>query len=494
MDSLKFNFEDVIIKSTYFQQRLEELMCLLQPSFYCVKLVVKVIVHGPDGCGKRLLARTSAKNLSLDFHEFRVSDLFDENIVGTEKKVRSAFNSIDLSRPNLIYWSGYEIFQKLEEPELERIAQCIRESIDALTTTDKNQPIVFIASTDDFLKVKSSALSNLFHYDVPIKSASKDQAQELINLILTDANLKSTSCDIVESEIGDLFLGNIIDFIARNEIDACFGPKLAQGESSTNGQVHWGDVGGLSEVKKEVIDTIQLSLRYPQLKKAGLRRTGILLYGPPGTGKTLIAKAIATECNLNFIGIKGPELLNEYVGQSEDNIRRLFARAREASPSIIFFDEIDSLAPNRGQAGDSGGVMDRMVSQLLAEMDGIGKNEDVFVIGATNRKDLVDPSLLRPGRFDKVLEVPLPTSRESRLQILNALVRKMKLSDDVDLERLESTIIPPGLSGADLQGLCSKAMQRTIDRCAEQVDNGHVNEDDVDIVTTMDDFLCSIQS
>lgn len=493
MDSIKFNFEDVLVKTTYFQQRLEDLMCLLQSSFYCVKLVVKVIVHGPDGCGKRLLAKLAAKHLNLEFLEFRVSDFFDENIVGTEKRVKSAFNNIDLSRPNLIYWAGYDILKKLDEPDLDRIAHCIDESIDALKRADKNQPIAFIASTHDYLEVKSSPLSSLFHYDIPVRPATKDQAQELIDSIFRDAQLGATSCYVDESDIGEFFLGNIIDFISRNELETHSKLKQPQKDSSTNEQIHWADVGGLSEVKKEVIDTIQLSMKYPQLRKAGLKRTGILLYGPPGTGKTLIAKAIATECKLNFIGIKGPELLNEYVGQSEDNVRRLFSRARESSPSIIFFDEIDSLAPNRGQAGDSGGVMDRMVSQLLAEMDGIGKSEDVFVIGATNRKDLVDPSLLRPGRFDKVLEVPLPKSRESRMQILSALMRKMKLSDDVDLGKLES-LIPPNMSGADIQGLCSKAMQRTIDRCVEQVDDGHIHEHEVEIITTMDDFLCSVQS
>lgn len=166
--------------------------------------------------------------------------------------------------------------------------------------------------------------------------------------------------------------------------------------------VTWDDVGGLASVKSDILDTIQLPLEHPELFSDGLKkRSGILLYGPPGTGKTLLAKAVATSCSLNFFSVKGPELLNMYIGESEANVRRVFQRARDAKPCVIFFDELDSVAPKRGNQGDSGGVMDRIVSQLLAELDGMaGSKEgtDVFVIGATNRPDLLDPALLRPGR------------------------------------------------------------------------------------------------
>lgn len=166
--------------------------------------------------------------------------------------------------------------------------------------------------------------------------------------------------------------------------------------------VTWDDVGGLASVKSEILDTIQLPLDHPELFSDGLKkRSGVLLYGPPGTGKTLLAKAVATSCSLNFFSVKGPELLNMYIGESEANVRRVFQRARDAKPCVIFFDELDSVAPKRGNQGDSGGVMDRIVSQLLAELDGMAEGKggaDVFVIGATNRPDLLDPALLRPGR------------------------------------------------------------------------------------------------
>jgi peroxin-6 len=166
--------------------------------------------------------------------------------------------------------------------------------------------------------------------------------------------------------------------------------------------VTWDDVGGLASVKNDILDTIQLPLQHPELFASGMKqRSGILLYGPPGTGKTLLAKAVATSCSLNFFSVKGPELLNMYIGESEANVRRIFQRAREAKPCCVFFDELDSVAPKRGNQGDSGGVMDRIVSQLLAELDGMAEGSgasDVFVIGATNRPDLLDPALLRPGR------------------------------------------------------------------------------------------------
>jgi peroxin-6 len=165
------------------------------------------------------------------------------------------------------------------------------------------------------------------------------------------------------------------------------------------------------------------------------KRSGILLYGPPGTGKTLLAKAIATEYSLNFFSVKGPELLNMYIGESEANVRRVFQRARDARPCVVFFDELDSVAPKRGNQGDSGGVMDRIVSQLLAELDGMSSGDGgggengaaaggVFVIGATNRPDLLDPALLRPGRFDKMLYLGVSDTHEKQLNIMMALTRK----------------------------------------------------------------------
>lgn len=212
-----------------------------------------------------------------------------------------------------------------------------------------------------------------------------------------------------------------VDHARKNFADAIGAPKIPN--------VSWDDVGGLTNVKDAVMETIQLPLERPELFAKGMKkRSGILFYGPPGTGKTLLAKAIATEFSLNFFSVKGPELLNMYIGESEANVRRVFQRARDARPCVVFFDELDSVAPKRGNQGDSGGVMDRIVSQLLAELDGMSDGEDggggVFVIGATNRPDLLDAALLRPGRFDKMLYLGVSDTHEKQFTIMEALTRK----------------------------------------------------------------------
>ncbi|PSK35294.1 hypothetical protein C7M61_004752 [Candidozyma pseudohaemuli] len=254
---------------------------------------------------------------------------------------------------------------------------------------------------------------------------------------------------------------------ARNQFSDSIGaPRIPN--------VKWEDIGGLDTVKGEILDTIDMPLKHPELFSNGLKkRSGILFYGPPGTGKTLLAKAIATNFSLNFFSVKGPELLNMYIGESEANVRRVFQKARDAKPCVIFFDELDSVAPKRGNQGDSGGVMDRIVSQLLAELDGMSGGESngdgVFVVGATNRPDLLDEALLRPGRFDKMLYLGISDTDDKQTKILEALTRKFKLSDEVDLaliaEKCSFT-----LTGADFYALCSDSMLNAMTRTANEVD------------------------
>lgn len=257
-----------------------------------------------------------------------------------------------------------------------------------------------------------------------------------------------------------------VDAARKNFADAIGAPKIPN--------VTWDDVGGLANAKDAVMETIQLPLERPELFAKGMRkRSGILFYGPPGTGKTLLAKAIATEFSLNFFSVKGPELLNMYIGESEANVRRVFQRARDARPCVVFFDELDSVAPKRGNQGDSGGVMDRIVSQLLAELDGMSSGEEnaggVFVIGATNRPDLLDGALLRPGRFDKMIYLGISDTHEKQTKILEALTRKFKLHPDVSLARVAERL-PLTYTGADLYALCSDAMLKAITRQASAVD------------------------
>lgn len=257
-----------------------------------------------------------------------------------------------------------------------------------------------------------------------------------------------------------------VETARKNFADSIGAPKIPN--------VSWADVGGLTNVKDALMETIQLPLERPELFAKGMKkRSGILFYGPPGTGKTLLAKAIATEFSLNFFSVKGPELLNMYIGESEANVRRVFQRARDARPCVVFFDELDSVAPKRGNQGDSGGVMDRIVSQLLAELDGMNGGEEnsggVFVIGATNRPDLLDSALLRPGRFDKMLYLGVSDTHHKQATILEALTRKFALHPDVSLHRVAARL-PLTYTGADLYALCSDAMLKAITRKATAVD------------------------
>jgi len=190
-------------------------------------------------------------------------------------------------------------------------------------------------------------------------------------------------------------------------------------------EVKWDDVGGLADAKEDILQTVMLPIEKPHLFKSGVaQRSGLLFYGPPGTGKTLLAKAIATECGMNFISVKGPELLNMYVGESEKNVRDVFERARENLPCIIFFDELDALAPARGKGADSSQVMDRITATLLSEIDGLGKKPGLFVIGATNRPDLLDSGLMRAGRFDKLIYLGVAATPEERAKIVAAQTRR----------------------------------------------------------------------
>ena len=295
-----------------------------------------------------------------------------------------------------------------------------------------------------------------------------------------------------------------VDAARKNFADAIGAPKIPN--------VSWDDVGGLTNVKDAVMETIQLPLERPELFAKGMKkRSGILFYGPPGTGKTLLAKAIATEFSLNFFSVKGPELLNMYIGESEANVRRVFQRARDARPCVVFFDELDSVAPKRGNQGDSGGVMDRIVSQLLAELDGMsdgdGHGGGVFVIGATNRPDLLDQALLRPGRFDKMLYLGVSDTHDKQLTILEALTRKFTLHPAMSLRRVAESL-PFTYTGADLYALCSDAMLKAITRQASAVDakikslpgtpvttayffDHLATEEDMAVMVTEEDFLAA---
>src|SRR3990167_4968448 len=240
--------------------------------------------------------------------------------------------------------------------------------------------------------------------------------------------------------------------------------------------INWSDVGGLNKIKEELKEAVEWPLKSPEIfKRMGIRPSrGILLYGPPGTGKTLLAKAVAKESEANFINVKGPSLLSMWVGESEKGMRKIFERAKQVSPCVIFFDEIDSLAGKRGiDAGTK--VTERVLNQMLAEMDGLEDLNDVIVIGATNRPDMLDTALLRPGRFDKILLVNTP-SEEGRLEILKVHTKNMPLAKNVDLNDLAKKTF--GYTGADVEALVREAGMLALreDIKSEEVKKKHFDE------------------
>lgn len=321
--------------------------------------------------------------------------------------IRGLFNhELDMSAPDEAEREG--ILQSI----LADSGMAVSPSVDLASIAVKTAALV----AGDLVDVTERAILNrTSRLEALAATASASSEKEI-----TVRDIQISGGDSATSLIASDF-DKAVDDARKNFADAIGAPKIPN--------VQWSDVGGLANVKEAVIETIQLPLSRPELFAKGLKkRSGILFYGPPGTGKTLLAKAIATEFSLNFFSVKGPELLNMYIGESEANVRRVFQRARDARPCCVFFDELDSVAPKRGNQGDSGGVMDRIVSQLLAELDGMSDGDEggggVFVIGATNRPDLLDQALLRPGRFDKMLYLGVSDTHEKQSKILEALSRK----------------------------------------------------------------------
>jgi transitional endoplasmic reticulum ATPase len=226
-------------------------------------------------------------------------------------------------------------------------------------------------------------------------------------------------------------------------------------------EVHWNDIGGLDEVKQELKEAVEWPLKTPEIfTRLGIKPPkGILVYGPPGCGKTLLARAVATESEANFITIKGPEVFSKWVGESEKAIREVFRKARMAAPAVVFFDEIDSLAPRRGAGFSDSGVSERVISQLLTEMDGLVTLEDIVVVAATNRPDMVDPAVLRPGRFDRLIYTPEP-DEASRLQIFTIYTKDIPLAKDVSLAKLAT--LTKSYTGADIEALCREAAMHSL--------------------------------
>ncbi|XP_035666176.1 peroxisome assembly factor 2-like [Branchiostoma floridae] len=479
-----------------------------------------VLLTGPQGVGKSTVIRAVRRRLNMHLLQVNCYNLCGESAATVEAGTACPVPVSVLGRG----WAWHE-----EDP---RVAAMLHEAVAGLRHEASEYPVIVVASSAAAKDVTSDVRGAFLHH-VDIKTPSKRERGLMLKTLCQDVPLSSdVSMDKVAARSAGLVLGDLCSLLScttrkahRRILDSCCpdgrlsqqdqvdlvaaGVEVKQvdfekaldhlqaAHSDAIGapkipNVSWEDVGGLAQVRAEILDTIQLPLQHPQLFAAGMRRSGVLLYGPPGTGKTLLAKAVATECSLNFLSVKGPELINMYVGQSEENVREVFSRARSAAPCVIFFDELDSLAPNRGRSGDSGGVMDRVVSQLLAELDGLHSAADVFVIGATNRPDLLDPALLRPGRFDKLLFLGVSEDRPSQLKILQALTRKFQLAASTQLENVVDQC-PYNMTGADFYALCSDGMLNAIRRKIEQLEAG-LPVDQTDVTVEEQDFITALQT
>jgi len=360
------------------------------------------------------------------------------------------------------------------DPALRRPGRFDREIEIHVPDRDSREEILLIHTRGMPLAqdVELKALADVTHGYVgaDLQALTRESAMKTLRRVLPSVNLDEES---IPSDILDQLEVTHEDFVlAFKEIT----PTAVREVFIESPNVPWSDVGGLKPVVTEIREAIEWPLTQPEaFKRVGIKPPrGILLYGPPGCGKTLLAKAVATESEANFISVKGPEVLSKWVGESEKAVREVFRKARLAAPSIVFFDEIDSLTPVRGSSSDSN-VTERVISQLLTELDGLVELKDIIVIAATNRPDIVDPALLRPGRFDRLIYVN-PPNQKGRLQIIKIYTRDMPLAQDVSLKDLAAET--EGFVGSDIEALCREAGMIALreDFNIESVGMKHFNE------------------
>ncbi len=453
-----------------------------------------IFLYGPPGCGKTLVAKAVASESDANFYVISGPEIISKFYGDSEARLREIFQKAQENAPSIVFIDEMDsIAPKREEVmgEVERrvVAQLLslmdgmgaRGNIVVIGATNRPNAIdpalrrpgrfdreIEIGVPDkksrhEILQVHTRAmplssdvdlrrLSDICHgyTGADVSALCREAAMKALRRYLPSINLEE---ERIPSPMLEKMEVNLEDFMkAYREIT----PTAMREVYVEVPTVNWGDVGGLNEVKQELQEAVGWPISKPEVfTRVGIRAPkAILLFGPPGCGKTMLARAVATESEANFISVKGPELFSKWVGESEKGIREVFKRGRCAAPSIVFFDELDSLAPRRAaDLGDSG-ASERVISQLLTEMDGIESLVNVVVIGASNRPDIIDPAILRPGRFDKLIYVPAP-DHSSRLQILGIHTRSMPLAPDVDLDQI--TRQTAAYSGADLEALCREA-------------------------------------
>lgn len=450
-----------------------------------------VLLFGPPGTGKTLIARAVANESGANFYAIQGPEIMSKFYGQSEERLREMFTEAEKNAPSVIFIDELDsIAPKRDEVhgEVERriVAQLLT-LMDGLTT--RGYVIVIAATNRDEAIDPALRRPGRFDREIEIGVPTISGRQEILQIhtrgmpleegvkldhiakithgfvgadlasLAREAAMKSLRRYLPEIDLGKPIPTEILEKMKVTAGD--FNDALREIEPSAMREVFvevpivsWADVGGLDEVKKELHEAIEMPMEDPEsFTRMGIRPPkGVLLFGAPGTGKTLIARAIANESKANFISIKGPEIMSKWVGESEKAVRMIFKKAKQVSPSIVFLDEIDSIAPRRGGHYDSGAT-ERVVNQLLTSMDGLEDMENVFVIAATNRPDMIDPALLRPGRFDKLMLIPVPDEK-ARLKILQVHTKNMPLHD-IDLPDLARRL--EGYVGADIENLCREA-------------------------------------
>ncbi len=453
-----------------------------------------ILLHGPPGCGKTLLAKAVANESDASFLLINGPEVVSKFVGEAEKKIREKFEEAEKKAPSILFIDEIDaIASKREdsygEVEKRMVAQLLatmdgmqeRGKVIVIAATNRPSAIdpalrrpgrfdreitIGVPSKEGRLNVLKIHTRNMpLNKDVNLKrwadrthgfvgadlaALCKEAAINVIRRVLPDIDLKENQP--ISKEILDKLVIADSDFEEAMKVVAPSGMREILVEIPSVG---WKDVGGLEDIKRDLKEAVEWPLKYPQrFKDMGIRAPrGVLLYGPPGCGKTLLAKAVAHESESNFILVKGPELLNMWVGESEKGVREIFKKARQVAPTVIFFDEVDSIAGRRGMGGGNN-VTERIVNTLLTEMDGLEVLHDVVVIAATNRPDILDPALLRPGRFDRILLTPLPDEK-ARLEIFKLHTKNMPLAKNVNLKKLVEITV--NYVGSDIEGSCREA-------------------------------------